>query len=91
MPEIPGAPVPHEHHGKDGADGEGTRGMTGTRGEKGNERSHGNNGAPGIKGFKKDKCNVGCSRGRFFRNSLRWPIYIINSVYKTKLSCNTPY
>ena len=25
-----------------------------------------------------------------FRMSLRWPIYIVNSVDKTKLSCNTP-
>ena len=25
-----------------------------------------------------------------FRISLRWPIYIINSVDNTKLSCNTP-
>ena len=25
-----------------------------------------------------------------FRISLRWPIYIINSIDKTKLSCNTP-
>ena len=25
-----------------------------------------------------------------FRNSLRWPIYIINSVDKTRLSCYTP-
>ena len=25
-----------------------------------------------------------------FRNSLSWPIYIINSVNKAKLSCNTP-
>lgn len=24
------------------------------------------------------------------RKSLRWPIYILNSVVKTKLSCNTP-
>ena len=53
--------------------------------EKENERSHVNNGAPRMKGFKKDQCNVGCSRGRFFRNSLRWPIYIINSVYKNQI------
>ena len=26
-----------------------------------------------------------------FRISLRWPIQIINSVDKTKLSCNTPH
>ena len=25
-----------------------------------------------------------------FRISLRWPIYIVNSVDKTKLPCNTP-
>ena len=42
-----------------------------------------------MKGFKKDKCNKGCSRGRYFRNSLHWSIYIINSVNKTKLSCKT--
>ena len=26
-----------------------------------------------------------------FRNSIRWPTYVINSVFKTKQSCNTPY
>ena len=65
--------------------------MTGTRGEKENERSRGNDGAPRIKGFKKYNCNVGCFGGRCFRNFLRWPIYIISSVVKTKLSCNTPH
>ena len=30
------------------------------------------------------------ARNVSFRISLRWPIYIINSVDKTKLSCNTP-
>ena len=31
------------------------------------------------------------SRNVSFRISLRWPIHIINSVDKTKLSCNTPH
>ena len=31
------------------------------------------------------------ARNVSFRISLRWPIYIINSVDKTKLSCNTPH
>ena len=31
------------------------------------------------------------SRNVRFRISLRWPIHIINSVDKTKLSCNTPH
>ena len=31
-----------------------------------------------------------CARNVSFRISLRWPMHIINSVYKTKLSCNTP-
>ena len=65
--------------------------MTGRRAEKGNKRSRGNNGAPRMKGFKKYYCNVGCLCGRCFRNSLKWPIYIINSVDKTVLSCNTPH
>ena len=30
------------------------------------------------------------ARNVSFRISLRWPIYIVNSVDKTKLSCNTP-
>ena len=31
-----------------------------------------------------------CARNVSFRISLRWLIHIINSVDKTKLSCNTP-
>ena len=31
------------------------------------------------------------ARNFSFRVSLRWPIHIINSVHKAKLSCNTPY
>ena len=31
-----------------------------------------------------------CDEGVSFLISLRWPIHIINSVDKTKLSCNTP-
>ena len=46
--------------------------------------------APGMMGLKGDKGNEG-SRGKCFRNSLRWSIYIINSVDKTKLSCNIPH
>ena len=61
------------------------------RGKKGNKRSRGNNGAPRMKGFKKYNGDVGCFGGRCFRNSLRWPIYIISSVDKTLLSCNTPH
>ena len=91
MPGIPGAPGRQQQEGKDGAEEEGPRGMTGRRGEKGNRRSRGNNGAPRMKGFKKYDCNVGCLGGRCFRNSLKWPIYIINSVDKTLLSCNTPH
>ena len=30
------------------------------------------------------------TRNVSFRISLRWPIYIVNSVDKTRLSCNTP-
>ena len=53
-------------------------------------RDRGDRGAPGMMGLKKDKGNEG-SRGRCFRNSLNWPIYIISSVDKTKLSFNTPH
>ena len=63
----------------------------GGEGKKGNKRSRGNNGAPRMKGFKKYDCNVGCLGSRCFRNCWRWPIYIISSVDKTKLSCNTPH
>ena len=66
----------------------------GGEGKKGNERSRGNNGAPRMKRFKKYNCkniNVGCLGGRCFRNSLHCPIYIISSVNKTLLSCNTPH
>lgn len=34
--------------------------------------------------LRTNKRNVG------FGNSLRWPIYIVNSIDKTNLSCNTP-
>ena len=53
-------------------------------------RDRDDRGAPGKMGLKKDKGNEG-SRGRCFRNSLNWPIYIISSVDKTKLSFNTPH
>ena len=53
-------------------------------------KDRGDRGAPGMMGLKKDKGNEG-SRGRCFRNSLNWPIYIISSVDKTKLSFNTPH
>ena len=53
-------------------------------------RDRGDRCAPGMMGLKGDKGNKG-SRGKCFRNSLRWSIYIINSVDKTKLSCNIPH
>ena len=53
-------------------------------------RDRGDRCAPGMMGIKGDKGNEG-SRGKCFRNSLRWSIYIINSVDKTKLSCNIPH
>ena len=42
-------------------------------------RDRGDRGAPEMMGLKGDKGNEG-SRGKYFRNSLRWSIYIINSV-----------
>ena len=53
-------------------------------------RDRGDRCAPGIMGIKGYKGNEG-SRGKCFRNSLRWSIYIINSVDKNKLSRNTPH
>ena len=53
-------------------------------------RDRGDRCAPEMMGLKGYKGNEG-SRGKCFRNSLRWSIYIINSVDKNKLSCNTPH
>ena len=47
-------------------------------------RDSSDRGAPGMIGLKGDKCYVGCSRGRCFWNSLRWPIYVISSADITK-------
>ena len=62
---IPGVPEPQGQQGKDGLR------------ESLVSRDRGDRCAPGMMGLKGDKGNEG-SRGKCFRNSLRWSIYIIS-------------